>query len=548
MRRGLYLLLVLLLAVGLVFLGSCRPQQEDVGEDDDDDDVADVTPGEPQYGGTLTRAAIYGDAESLDPYYVTRVAAIMHLMNMFDGLIRLSPDGIEEPAVAEDWEISPDGLVYTFNIRQGVKFHHGREVTAHDVEYSLYRVMDPANATPHMMRFRSIVGAEEFIAGDSSEIEGIRVLDDYTIQLELVKVDNTFLRELTTCAGYIVPQDEVERLGDRFAENPVGCGPFKFEKWVKDSEIVMVAFDDYWEGRPYLDEVVARIIREPATREMEFEAGRVDMYVLNDPQYARIQDDPRYKDYLVEVPELFLRHIGFNNQVDPLTDVRVRQAINYAIDRWTIIDRVLHGKAYPAYGWYPPTNPAYNEDIVNHAFTYDPDKARDLLEEAGLGDGFSISCLTTDHAAWGLPALEAAMGYLDEVGITVVPELQEGAVVLENAYQGTFEMYMHSFGIATPLDLVRRAHSDYWGHPGNPWRYSNETVDSLLMQATTTVDYNEMISLLQEAELIVLREAPLWYYNYNKAVMLHQPWVNGVVPIAQEMDYQPLHKIWLSPR
>ncbi|MFO8060455.1 MAG: ABC transporter substrate-binding protein, partial [Bacillota bacterium] len=317
-------------------------------------------------------------------------------------------------------------------------------------------------------------------------------------------------------------------------------------KWVKDSEITMAAFEDYYRGRPYLDRVVARIIHEPATREMEFESGGLDMYVLTDPQYARLKDDPTAGDYLIEVPELFLRHIGFHTQKSPFDDVRVRQAINYAIDRHVIIEQVLHGKAYPAMGWFPPTNPAYNPDIENHAYTYDPERALELLDEAGLADGFTSTCLTTDHPAWGLPALEAAMGYLEEVNITVIPELQEGAVVLARAYEGDYEMYIHSFGIAHPLDLRRRSHTNLWGAAGNTFRYSNEEVDSLVDRAVRSVDRDEMLELLREAELIILREAPTWFFNYNKAVMLHQSWVHGLVANPSDMDYQFLERVWLS--
>ncbi|MFO8061282.1 MAG: ABC transporter substrate-binding protein, partial [Bacillota bacterium] len=212
MKRTLRLALAILMVLSLVFLVACGGEEETAPEEEPEPGAVD--PGEPQYGGELTRAAIYGDAESLDPHYVTRVAGIMHLMNIFDGLVYLSEDGVEEPAVAESWDVSPDGLVYTFHLREGVVFHHGREVTAHDVKWSLERAMDPGMESPHMMRFESVVGANEYIAGEADEVTGLRVIDDYTIEMELVGVDNLFIRELTSIAGYILPADEVERLGD----------------------------------------------------------------------------------------------------------------------------------------------------------------------------------------------------------------------------------------------------------------------------------------------------------------------------------------------
>ncbi len=532
---SVWFLLVLMVAA------SCapRPQAEPP--------AAEPEPEEPRYGGVLTRACIYGDPETLDPIYATRVAAVMHIMQIFDGLVVFNAEkGVIEPELAERWEVSADGLVYTFYLRQGVKFHNGREVTAEDVKYSLERVMDPDNASPHIYSFKSIKGAEAFIAGEAEEVAGIQVVDDYTLRIQLAEVDVTFLWELADVAGCIVPKEEVERLGDRFAEQPVGCGPFKFERWVRDSEVVYVAFEDYYHGRPYLDQIVARIIKEPATRELEFEAGRLDMFVLTDPQYVKFKEHPEYRDYLIEVPELFTRHIGFNCQREPFTDIRVRQAINYAIDREAIIETVLHGKAYPALGWYPPTNAAYNPEIEKYAYPYDPDKAAELLAEAGHPQGFTASILTTSHPAWGLPAVEAVMGYLAEVGITLKPELVEGGVLRDQANEGNYDMYIWSYGVSHPLLGLMSFHSMNWGPPGNRVFYKNDQVDALLDQARRAVDWDEMIRLCREAEVIIVQEAPVWFYNYNKAVMAYQPWVRGLKPIPTDMDYQPLHRVWIS--
>lgn len=514
----------------------------------------------PQYGGTLIRAAIYGDPEHLDPIRINAIRARMITMNLFDGLVKLDPEkGVVIPDIAERWEVSGDGKSYTFHLRKGVKFHNGREVKAADFKYSYDRVLDPKSTSPVAQWFSKVKGAQEVLDGKASSADGFQVIDDYTFRIELTEREVTFLYNLTHEFASVVPQEEVEKLGTAFTEKPVGSGPFKFESWIRDSEVVIVANPDYWAGPPYLDKVVYRIMKEAATTEAEFEAGNLDMFIIRDPQYRRFKDHPEYGPLLVEVPELWTRRIAFHNEKEPWTDKRVRQAFNYAIDRRTIIDNLLQGKAYYATGLFPPTLAAYNPDLKG--YEYNPEKASQLLDEAGWkmgpdgvryknGQKFEFEIHTTNHPAWGLPAVEAVMNYVSKVGMKLKPILVEGAVVNQVAISGDYNMFIGSTGGDThPLAYIyKRMHSKNFGGAGNVQRYKNPKVDELLDKAQATNNFDEMIALLREAEKIVVEDAPIWFYNYNKAVMARQPWVYNIKPVPTDMDLQEMEKVWIDQK
>lgn len=505
---------------------------------------------EPEYGGVLVRPLIYGDPQNLDPIVKTHATGVsMVTMNIFTGLVGLDAEkGEIIPKIAKEWEVSADSLTYTFHLNSGVKFHNGREVTAADFKYSLERLADPKSASPNAAMVKDIVGVEAFNSGAAEEISGIAVVDDATLKITLSKVNATFLLNLATPPTAVVPKEEVEKLGDAFGSKPVGAGPFKLAEWVRDSEIKLVRFDDYFEGKPYLDGVTYRIMLEQATRENEFEAKKLDLLLVGDAQYPKYKNHPVYKQYLIEVPELFTRHIAFNTTRKPFDDPRVRQAFNYAIDRAAVVKAVLQDKAYPAQGIFPPTISAYNSAVKGYEFN--PEKAKQLLAEAGYPDGFEADIVTTNHSAIGLRSVEAAMGYLEKVGIRLKPRLVDPGAVTDINKSGDFDMLISSSG-GTPSPafyLFRPFHSANHGVAGNAARYTNAEVDELIDEAMATLDEAKQKELLQKAEQLILADAPWWFYNYNKAVMVHQSWVHGLRPIPTDIDYQPMEKVWMSPR
>lgn len=507
-------------------------------------------PGEPVQGGTLVRAAIYGDPQNLDPIVRGHLTSVsMITWNIYEPLIRYDAvAGKFVPANAQSWSVSEDGKTYSFTLKQGVKFHNGREVVAEDFKYSLERLMDPQNASPGAKSMFPIEGAEAFFNGQATEVPGIKVVDDHTLEITLAIADNSFLHSLTMPYAAAVPKEEVEAKGASFSEQPVGAGPFMLTKWVRDSEIELTAFEDYHQGRAYLDKVVYKIMNDQAARDNAFASKQLDMMTLGDAQYGRLKNDPSMKDNLVEVPEVFTRNMKFNLQKEgPWQDVRVRQAINHAIDRETIVKTVLQDKAYPAIGILPTTILGHNPNVKS--YEYNPEKAKQLLAEAGYPNGFDVTILTTSHPAYGLPAVEAVAGYLKEVGINLIPEQVDSATATDRLRSGDYEFGITSNGgnVHPAAYLATYFHSRNFGASGNNSYYQNEKVDQLLDEAIVQTDEAEMIKLVQEAEEIIMEEAPWWSFNYNKAVIAHQPWVKGVQAVPTDIDFQDLTKIWIDP-
>ncbi|MBT9260305.1 MAG: ABC transporter substrate-binding protein [Clostridiales bacterium] len=529
------------LLAGFLVLSACGTGSPIPGES-----AQTPSPGEPRYGGTLVRSLNYGDPANLDPIVKNEVAAQMVTMNLFDTLVHVDPvEKTIQPGLAESWDISPDGLTYTFHLRQGAKFHNGRDIKAQDVVYSFQRVVDPKNASPFANRLEGVVGYAAFRQGEASRLEGLDAPDDYTVVLHLEKPKPGLFYDLGNPALGIVPREEVERLGEDFGQRPVGSGPFQFESWQKDDQIVLAAFPDYWAGRPYLDRVIFRIMKEEATRDAEFQAGNLDVMVIGEAQYKRYSQDPNWKPYMIEVPELFTRALHLNTTRPPLDNVKVRQAINYAVDKALVIEKVLSNKAYVAVGPIPSSSPAFNPNLKG--YEYNPDKARQLLKEAGLEHGFDLEVISSSYWA---KSVEGIMGYLQDVGIRVKLVQMESTTVFDRTAEGDFQAAFNSYGggLDAVMTMYRIFHSSNFGRPGNTTRYHNPQVDALLEEALYEMDEARRIQLVQEAEKIVVEEAPWFFFNYNKAVMIHQPWVHGLRPVPTDIDYQDLTKVWVDKR
>ena len=509
-----------------------------------------VPPEEPRYGGTLVIPQPYSEFISMDPIRIGagRAEDIQVIIQALEGLVKLDLVALKPvPALAERWEISDDLLTYTFYLRRGVKFHHGREVTVHDVKYSFERLMDPEEAAVPIKILENVKGVDEFRAGIADHISGIKVLDDYTVQITLEEVDVDFLYKLAEPGASIVPKEEVERLGADFGRTPVGTGPFRFVSWVGDV-ITLEAFEDYWGGRPYLDRLIWKLMLEPGAREAGFRAEELDLTILTGPQYVTFREDPLYRDYVVTVPELWTRNIFFNLEWGPFRDRRVRQAFNYAIDRATIVEKYLLGTAYPATGWSQLASPAFNPELKGYEFN--PERARQLLEEAGYGDGFTVEIMGhPTHPAWGIPAVEAIMPYLEAVGIHVIPVPLESAARLHRRNTGDFQAGITSSGgKASPLLHLGMFHSTVKRADGNFPAYNNPRFDHYIDLARKEPDFEKRMELLRKAEEILVEDAPVWFFNYNKAVMVHQPWVHGLQPVALDLVYQHFDRVWIDER
>ncbi len=505
-------------------------------------------------GGTLNFMAPYGGSLfGLDPHKSTRVQDFLVMMNIHRCLYIWDPNkNMPVLDLAESETVSDDGLVYTYKLRPNIKFHNGRKMTVNDIIWSYNRIAAMKKPpSPAARRIRQIKGAEDVEKGKAKTISGLKKIDDLTFEMTLENpVDiKHYLREWDTA---IIPKEEVERLGDKFSTNPVGCGPFKFVKWVKGSEVVIEKFDDFYlESRPYLDKVIYNIMPQAAPRDLAFKAKELDAIIVGAVNYPEYKADPVISKNMIEVVELFTRHVGMNPNFKPFSDKRVRQAINYAIPADLIIKKVLKDKAFPCQGWLP--TPLWGDGPKPMKYEYNPEKAKQLMKEAGYENGFTIEpAIGTDNKSWGASVYESMLPYLKKIGIKLKIQQLDGATYAERVRKGEFQMYIWSIGSGSnALSAMERWKSSNPQAAGNYFLYNNPEFDKLVNQAAKERDQKKQMELVMKANAIFTDDAPVWFFNYNKAVMAYHPWVHGLAPVAIEMMYQDMTNVWVdekSPR
>jgi oligopeptide transport system substrate-binding protein len=343
---------------------------------------------EPRQGGSIV-ITYKDDVSTLDPAIGYDWQNWSMIKSLFDGLMDYEPGTTElRPGLAESYEISGDGTVFTFKLRTGVKFHNGREMTAEDVKYSLDRTTLPETQSPGAGFFGSIKGYDAVAAGDAKSLEGVTVVDPQTVRIELSRPDATFLHVMALNFSFIVPKEAVEEHGADFGKNPVGTGAFKLAEWTLGQRLVFERNPGYWrEGLPYLDQITFEVGQEPTVALLRLQRGEVDIPGDGIPpaQFLQVRNAPEYKDRIVEGGQLHTGYVAMNVKMEPFDDRRVRQAVNMAINKERIV-RIINGRAVPANQPLPPTMPGY--DKAYEGYPHDPDRAKALLAEAGLPDGF----------------------------------------------------------------------------------------------------------------------------------------------------------------
>ena len=445
------------------------------------------------------------------------------------------------PELVTSMATSADGLTHTLKLRQDAYFHHGRQMTADDVIYSLNRLMDGKKAYAGARWARFIKGAAEVEKGTAPAMEGLKKIDDFTVEMTLTTKGNPgfyFYNDNTA----IYPKELAD--APEFLQKPIGLGPFKFVEHVPSSRMVTERFEKFYKP-VYLDKVVIAIMGEAPARDIAFRNKEIDLSILGPAQYVAYTEDPNLKNGIIEVAEVFTRTMGMNPAHKPFSDKRVRQAINHAIDTDLIVKRLSKNKAYRAVSWLPLTSPAFDKDRKPYAF--DPEKAKKLLEEAGYKDGFEFEWTTSQNESWGLPIVEAVIPMLAKVGIKVKVKQIEAAVLSETVRKGDFQAYIWSN--QTGPDALATLGCFYSTMPQQNCNYvtfKNAEYDKVMDEARQANDPTQLIALLKKADGILYEEAPVWFFNYNKAAMAYQPWVRGLQANATELTHQYPELIWVT--
>lgn len=487
------------------------------------------------------------DPVSLDPQFETTAPGSWVFSQILEPLITVDQDMNVVGRLATDWEFIDDTRL-RFTLREGVTFHDGTPFNAEAVKYTWDRAWNPERPG----RWKSLAGP----------VEGVEIVDEYTVDLVAAQPYGPLLLTATMPYTGIVSPTAAESMGEAFSRAPVGTGPFKFVEWRANDRITLEANEDYWRGRPALDRVVFRTIPEEGARMLSLRAGEVDMVLMPTPsELPGLEADP---NFIVEgAPGVGVFYLAFNLDRDAVSDVRVRQAVAHAVDRQLIVDAILEGGGVLATSVIGEPVFGYHDMNLQERYPYDPERARELLVEAGYTEGDDGLMRDADGEVLTLQMLpsngrslkdreiaEALQEFLRQAGIAVEMDIFEWATTFELMRGETLDYDLNSFTwFTTTADADYTMYSNYvstelppasW----NRWRYADEDVDTWLKQARASLDRDERAELYAQVQERLAEDLPALplYGSYEVAALSAD--VSGYVahPIQYILDLFPVDK------
>ncbi len=533
MKRLLILMIVPVLLLGFMFAG-CEPVEEEPVEEPVDEEPEEPVDEEPEPVEQAVSVAIGAEPESLDPLRMSSAPAATVSEHMAENLIYLTEDGDLDPALATDWEIEDDGMSYLIDLREGVTFHDGEPFNAEAVKYNLDRFMGKGE-------FEGVDQADfAFLLGEVDEVE---VVDEYQIRIHMEERFAPLIAHLSHSFIAMHSPAALEALdeGDE-VEAPVGTGPFKYAGWDRGEQIVMERNEDYWGGAPELEQVTFKFVPEGSSRVIMLETGEVD--AVMDIPFAEIERLEAEEGINIVYEESVRNiYIGFNMESELFKDNKeLRQALNYAIDNQAICDVIFEGAYEPATA--PILPPVFGYHEVG-PYEYDPERAQELMAEAGYEDGFEMELF---HPVGRYPrdeqVAETVQGMLAEVGIEANLTTYDWGTYLdmvgqEDPADREDDAYMLGWGTVTwdaDYGLYPLFHSEEWPPSSNRSYYANEELDALLEEARREMDPDMREEIYAEAIEIIWDDAP-WLFLYD------QVQVNAELDRVEGLIHHPLENI-----
>ena len=520
--------MMLLLFVALM-LAACSGNDDGASSDSDGD--GEKAEDASSTGGTLIFGR-GGDSTSLDPSRTTEGETFKVTKNIFETIVDFEEGGTEiVPGLAHDWDVAEDGLTYTFHLEEGVKFHDGTDFNAEAVVKNFERwAGGNAEQFPY---YNSMFGGFE---GDEGHvIESVTAEDDNTVVFKLKRPQAPFLKNLAMDMFAIASPTAYEEQGDdEFERNPVGTGPFKFVEWKPNDSITIEKNEDYWQdGLPKLDKVVFRSIPDNSARLNALLAGEIDLADgINPSDGDAIESNDDLQ--LIERPSMNVGYLGLTVTREPFDNKLVRQAMNYAIDKQAIIDTFFEGRADIAVNPMPPSIEGYNEDI--EGYEYDPEKAKELLEEAGYGDGFEMELwampVPRPYMPDGQKVAELMQKNLADIGVTAEIVSHEWATYLELAEKGDADAFMLGWtGDNGDPDNFLYVLLDEDNIGSNNYTYfKHDEMHDLFIEAQTEVDQEKRNELYKKAQEIIHEEAPWVPIAHSTPLLGATKDLSGLVP------------------
>ena len=474
----------------------------------------------------------------LDPALAVDVAEGQICSLLYQGLVRFSPRGEIVPDAARSWSIENAGTRYVFRMDARARFSDGSRVLAGDVRSSLERVLAPGSLSPRKWVLDRIRGAPAFSSGLADSIQGVAVPDDSTVVIELEEPFRPFLQLLAMPAAYVVKTAAAASGGAAardapaakgFAQpepRPLGSGRWVLAKWERGDFLELVPNGFHPGSVPALGRLVFRVIPEAFTRIAEFESGTLDILRIPHAELERFLSDEERQELIQSQPELRVTYIGLNNRKGPLSDVRVRRALNMAVDVERIITVLASGHATRSAGAVPPGLPGH---VARAPYPYDPAAARRLLGEAGYPDGFDLEIWQRDSPE-GNRVVEAVQGYLLEIGIRVRIVKREWSAFKEAVSAGRVDaFFLDWYGDYPDAEnfLYPLFHSSNAGGGGNRSFFNDALVDSLVERSQSTLDDGACAGLYAEVDRIVFESAPWIFLYFPISFVIVSPDVQG---------------------
>ena len=554
MKKKISLMLAAALTAGLALTGCGGSKTSDTTDNTagaESESTAETKGVDVDTTGYLI-AALNADIQTADVQKTSKDYEVP--FNIFDRLVdvEVDADGNSKivPSLAESWDISDDGLEYTFHLRQGVKFHNGNDFTAEDVAYTFHRMLTVEGGV-NTEFIDQIKGADELLAGETDTLEGVEVVDDYTIKVTLKEPFAGFLASISSPGVSIYDSEATEAAGDQFGMDPavtVGTGPFEFASWSFNNQLVLTRNEDYWKGASELPGVVIKIIPDTETQSMMFESGELDILDLDYAADSVDRFTETYPDQIVQGPRVGIVYFTMNFNKEPFQDVRVRKAVQMSIDRQAILDALYGGRGQVEQGIFPHGLIGFNPD--QEEIKYDPEAAKALLAEAGYADGFDMEIAADSSASDTMTmALEIVSDQLAEVGIRAEIKNYDESTWLETRKSGELGSFMSTWSADynDPDNFIYTFFGNEEKTRIRSINYPDTEVMERVAKARTIVNEDERLAEYKALEEKLIHEDAAWVPMFSRLHLFAvSKRVQGFVPLWSGLSDQLFYNISLS--
>ncbi len=504
-----------------------------------------------QAGGNTLRVFLDDNPETLDGQMTSDSYDIP--LNAFDRLVEADTvDGVPKlvPGLADSWEVSDDGLVYTFHLHQGVKFHNGNDFTAEDVVYTINRMMNPDQLAQNTDIYDMIVGATERYNKEADTVSGVVAKDDYTVEITLEQPYAPFLAVLATPGGVMLDSEATEAAGEAFgmdASVTVGTGPFVLQEWVLSDRVTLSANKDYFKGAPKIDGLTFLIVPDHDTQRMLYETGEADIFNFDysPSQMEFFKADPKYKDQFVSGMRAGTHYFMFNEAMEPLDNPQVRKALGMAVDRQAILDAQYSGEGAVSNTLVPSNVLGYNPD--SPAIEYNVEAARQLLAEAGYPDGFDMVIAQQTSSPQTLADNQILQAMWAQIGVRVTIDQMDPAAYYATRAEGKLPSVKSDWSadFNDPDNFLYT----FFSEKNATYRsshYANKDVQARLEAARAMTDPEARMAEYRDIEKVILHEdyamIPMFTRNH---VFLISPRVKNFKVSWNGWNAQPFYPIEL---